>query len=608
MEFMSRGPRSLVVCLLSFVSFGFTSSPVVGGVDVGGSGNNLFVYDFEEFAEYAVGQGAAFVVLGNDTLGIAFGQMLVGQTQSAINGFDVITGSPSDPLTIDETTDASVGVNILPFAGTIIDGLGPVGFPDPGAIGDGAVTVVFDQDQYVVAFDVVGANGGAMELQFFGRAGQLLDVLTIDDVAPKTYTFGSDAGAIAGMTLTNTDPGGLGFDNFVFTPVGWDGAPTCVTGDAFSVSAMDDAPQVQLDAETWTGTEAASASYTWFSDCPGAVFSDVHAPQSTLSLVLDDPCGGSCSVSLLWDDGAGLSICSGSVVIEGEGGGAGLSCPPDTTVESDGAGNLTELTAWLDSVDGEAVVHDFSGVTPSCGDAGFATVTWVDTNAVAGGCGEASCSSTFTIVDTTGPVLDVGPSTIVVTNDTCASFVEVELADVLVDGKPVGEDGTVVSHDAPDLFPGGDTTTVTYTTSDACGNTSTATVSVTVEHHAGVDVEVVGRRDVEASRHTPLESLPGVTVFAFDASRRGCAHDASTRGLSHQDLAGVLSACAPVASGYTDGDGLVRIGLPEGQFVLVAPVDRDGDGNTDTLLGTVTGQIRCAHWKSRRLTDDGRTP
>ncbi len=648
MQPMSRTPfRTLIVC---FLSFGFATTHATAAVDFGGEGADLILYDIEEFSEFAVGQGAAFVVLRSAEFGISFGQMLVGQTQSEINGFDVITGTPTGPVTIDETTDAAVGVNILPFLGTIIDGLGSVGFPDPAAIGDGAVTVLYDQSQSVVAFDVVGANGGEMTIQFFNRAGMLLDTITVFGVMPNTYVFGNGGTTIAAMTITNTDPGGLGFDNFIFTPNGSSGAASCDIGGPYSVSAFNLSSQVDLDGTTAADPTGTNFFYTWVSDCPGTSFSDPNSALTTLRLSPDGPCAATCTVSLIVDDGLSISICSATVAIEGYSGGPGgpgLSCPQDMTVESDGAGNLAELEAWLASAEGEpTVTSDYVGITYTCGTSGSTTVTWTDPTAAGGGCGESACSATFTIADTVGPELVVGEPVIVVDNDSCDGFVEVDLGDVFVDGEgAAGEDDSdddsdsdsdsdsdedsiddsdsdgdsdndnsdgddsdsddggadvIVTNDAPDYFPAGETTIVTYTATDACGNTTTATVAVTVPHNAGVDVEVVRRSsNTEDPHKRGLTPLPGVTVFAFDASRGSCS-----RSLPRRDYAAIVQACSPVGSAETDENGFARIDLPAGRYVLVAPVDADGDGLTDELLGAVTGRIRCGHWKSRRLVYD----
>ena len=78
-------------------------------------------------------------------------------------------------------------------------------------------------------------------------------------------------------------------------------------------------------------------------------------------------------------------------------------------VECDGAGNVAQLQAWLDSHGGAAASdicggvtwsHNFTALSDDCGETGSAPVTFTATDA----CGNSSSTTaTFTIVDTTAP-------------------------------------------------------------------------------------------------------------------------------------------------------------------------------------------------------------
>ncbi len=87
-----------------------------------------------------------------------------------------------------------------------------------------------------------------------------------------------------------------------------------------------------------------------------------------------------------------------------------IECPADMTVECDGAGNTSQLNAWLGSVTASAgvcgsvtVTNDFTGLSDDCGGTGSATVTWTATDDANGL--SSQCSATFTIVDTTPPMV-----------------------------------------------------------------------------------------------------------------------------------------------------------------------------------------------------------
>jgi len=85
-----------------------------------------------------------------------------------------------------------------------------------------------------------------------------------------------------------------------------------------------------------------------------------------------------------------------------------LKCPPDLVVECDGQRNPAALNAWLNSfsaTDNCAIAksgNDFKGLSDGCGATGSTTVTFTATD-IHGN--SASCTATFTIVDTTAPVL-----------------------------------------------------------------------------------------------------------------------------------------------------------------------------------------------------------
>jgi len=127
---------------------------------------------------------------------------------------------------------------------------------------------------------------------------------------------------------------------------------------------------------------------------------------------------------------------------------------------------------------GLATATDNTGVplivtndAPTLFDIGTSTVTYSATDA-AGNAGLAT--QIVTVVDTTPPVILVPVAVIAeATATTSPIMLGSTTAHDLVDGT------IAVTSDAPPLFPVG-TTTVTYTATDAAGNTATATQTVTV--------------------------------------------------------------------------------------------------------------------------------
>ncbi len=158
---------------------------------------------------------------GLSLFGAGFAERFAGQTLSASGGFDILTGAATSPLTL---VNGAAGENIGVFmfnSDDVIYGLGPSGFPEFDAIGEGALSVLFDVDQSQVGFDVVGAEGGSGTIQFFRRDGSLIDTFVIASLSDITYAFERDGGVadVAGISLTNFNGGGIAFDNFVMNPI-----------------------------------------------------------------------------------------------------------------------------------------------------------------------------------------------------------------------------------------------------------------------------------------------------------------------------------------------------------------------------------------------------
>lgn len=145
--------------------------------------------------------------------GAIYGERFEGQTRTTVQGFDVLSGTPAGPLTIlaNPTLSDNVGIilinNNLAIHGDLSN-----------AIGDGALSILFTQPTDFLGFDIVGANpGGAFTVQFFGADGELFGVITESAITSSYYGFRATQGEmISGVSITNTDFGGIGFDNVTF--------------------------------------------------------------------------------------------------------------------------------------------------------------------------------------------------------------------------------------------------------------------------------------------------------------------------------------------------------------------------------------------------------
>ena len=610
----TQGSRSIVALVASVVlAMCMNTGDAKAAIRVGGDAAGLFTYDIEDYRQYAGVKGTPFSTIGHPSLGITMGERFVGQQTSSAGGFDVVEGRPSMPLTIDDSIEAKYGINLLwIYSTTVVDGLGPVGFPDSGAIGDGALSILYERDQLLVGFDLVGSNGGGLRIQLFDRSGVLLDDFTFEETSNRTYVFFSNQMNIAGLTLSNFDWGGLAFDNFIFQPSEANRETVCDAGSSYAVDRDGDVTAVMVDAGV-PADLVGLYQFDWVSDCPGGYFDHPTSPTPTLFVDSAGSCAVTCTVSVIVSDGVETDVCSSEVRVGQEGSGA-PTCPPATTVESDGAGNQDAYQTWLDSLtfdQPEGTTFDVVTEPGDCGDTMTVTATVSAGAGVGGDCGGGECTTTFTVEDTVAPELVVEPSEITVTDVRCKGSVAVDLP-FATDG----EGGAVATaNDAPAFYPTGETTTVSYTATDACGNAATATVDVTVLNGSGVEVQVMTRTVSGGSPGRSQADVPmeGVVLSTFDKSPGSCAANVAKEdaGFSPAVLEAVVSQCAPASVGVTDAVGVAWVDVPPGQYLTVAQFDLDGDGSADHYGGRITRQLGCGDgdvWRLRQNVDTNGQP
>ncbi|MFN9316624.1 MAG: PEP-CTERM sorting domain-containing protein [Microcystis sp.] len=150
--------------------------------------------------------------------GADFAERFVGQSLSFSGNSDILSGTPTGPLAL-QVGAANQNLNVFTFnTSQVLTGLGPLGFPDGNAIGEGSFAVLFDFDQSEIGFDLLGGDGGSATVNFFRRNGSLIDTITIIlSLSDTSYGFKQMSGIkeIAGISIHNTRPGGIGFDNLV---------------------------------------------------------------------------------------------------------------------------------------------------------------------------------------------------------------------------------------------------------------------------------------------------------------------------------------------------------------------------------------------------------
>jgi len=204
---------------------------------------------------------------------------------------------------------------------------------------------------------------------------------------------------------------------------------------------------------------------------------------------LSDGCGATGSATVTWtatDSCGNTATTSATFTIVDTTAPVFTAVPQNKTVESDGAGNVAELNAWVGSAAGSdsggsvTITNNFGGLSDGCGATGSATVTWTVTDE----CGNsATTSATFTIVDTIPPVFTTVPQDAVVSRDGNGNIAELNawLASI-VEATDVGGGVEITNNFTSFPYGCGNTgsATVTWTAEDACGNKSTTSATFTI--------------------------------------------------------------------------------------------------------------------------------
>ncbi|MFT6269801.1 MAG: hypothetical protein ACJAVV_002628 [Alphaproteobacteria bacterium] len=222
--------KRIILLVTTIFGFNFTANSAIlevaydslGGV-AGANFEDLGLADNEQITYDAIFES------GNTS----FAESFVGQTVDAVGNFDLLTGNPVGPLRL-LAGDAATNVTAIDggagdVGNTAIAGSGPAGFPSPDAVGEGSIAILFDFDQSEFGFDIVGGNGGTATAQFWARDGILLGeiLFNLNSATFQSYGFITDNGerTVAGVSITNSDLGGIGFDNFIFDVAGVPGTP-----------------------------------------------------------------------------------------------------------------------------------------------------------------------------------------------------------------------------------------------------------------------------------------------------------------------------------------------------------------------------------------------
>jgi len=154
------------------------------------------------------------IVISGD---VQFSEHFAGQSVGSNGVFDVVSGTPTDPLQ-SEAGAAGQNLDLFDDATKVLAGLGAIGYPDIDAIGEGSIAIYYPAAQSRVKLSIVGGNGGSARVRFYRQNGSLIDEVVVSGLTDLSYGFGTfdDSHIIAGILIQNDDASGIGVANVCY--------------------------------------------------------------------------------------------------------------------------------------------------------------------------------------------------------------------------------------------------------------------------------------------------------------------------------------------------------------------------------------------------------
>jgi len=313
-----------------------------------------------------------------------------------------------------------------------------------------------------------------------------------------------------GVLLTSSNvPGStfpVGLNNVSYTATDASGN---VTNCSFTITVLDATAPIAPVLATANGECSVTLTVPSATDnCDGTITGTTTDPLIYLNQ-------GTFAVVWTFTDSNGNSSTATQTVIVNDNTAPTITVAADVTVNANSGCSATGVVLGTPVTADNCAVATVTNNAPASYPVGTTTVTWTVTD-VNGN--STTATQTVTVTDVIDPTITAPANVTVNANSSCAAF-NVNL------GTPVTNDNCSVisvTNDAPAVFTVG-TTTVTWTVTDASGNTATAVQTITVNDtqapvitapanitvSAGVDCQATG---VALGSAVASDNCSGVTV------------------------------------------------------------------------------------------------